>query len=140
MTEIQKIKEAVELLNKVKLYSNYPFSTKGKYFLALQTLLNLAQEYLKTEGGNLVPEKKEIVGDRKKVTSPRDEYDYKDGWNACRQEMILRRLRGVSVEDLVKIMKKVPHAIKLKNPKEIDWDWEYANFAQAIHKELEANL
>ena len=47
----------------------------------------------------------------------------------------------LSVEEIIKIMKTVPHALSFDatlagKPPEIDWDWEYANLAHALYPHL----
>lgn len=54
----------------------------------------------------------------------------KDKWEG--KDVGEKEIPDLTEPEMIEAMKTVIHAVKLENPKEIDWDWECANFAAAI--------
>ena len=121
MSEIQ---EGLDTLLDLIYYiaSGSPNFLTEKKHKKLEKVIDLLQAYLKIEDRKLVPKEKEIPR-RLDELHPVSGVIHKakiESWNACREEMILRRMKNrVSVEDVERIMSE----------KETEWK----NFGRPIN-------
>lgn len=108
----------------------YALSEEAK---ALHTLLSLAQLFLSVN--EKMPKKYGYLHSKEGCQC--DSCKIVNIKNQCHDEFTAWLISRINEGRIIEAMKSVPHALKLENtlagkPPEIDWDWEYANFACAI--------
>ncbi|HDZ77096.1 MAG TPA: hypothetical protein ENH41_03335 [Candidatus Omnitrophica bacterium] len=144
--EIQKLKEAIKYVKELRLLYK-PEGIEGSclcdrcnnvrpQYVAMSTLISLAQSIINISDSGVLPEEKEIYKPTNEQVGNGAYYDLRErkGHNACRNEMLLKqaKVEVMSVDEIRTVLIEEDEKADKRNYEAAD----YGELATAINKEL----